>query len=1599
MLRILLIVGLVLVVLVAGFYFAIQQQSVQTFLAQRATDMLSNSLDTKVSIERVKIKFFTRAELVNFYMEDHQMDAMIYTKRLEVSFSAFELFNKKIKVKSLLLDGGQLFLHKDSLSGKLNIEELFSSFQSKQNKKDTTSGGVKWDVDLDEANLSRVSFRYLDDQAGSDVVVHIGKAEIAVNQIDLKKKWIDIHSLHFDSVQVAMGQMKYKKEKVDSVNAIHFLKDGLKIKYDELLITNSSFRIDDLRNDSILPKGIDFKHLHVTDIYLLAKDGLVDADTITTSIRRLSAKERSGFTLESLSTEARISVNGLTFDKLNIKTPNSEIKNYLSFRFQEFNDFGDFLNKVRIKTQLKGTKFSLKDLNYFLRTLDAVEHNRLYISGEIDGRVNNLKGRGIEIRMGNSTFFQGNFYTRGLPDIYETSLNLRVDRLATTADDLKRIFPKLKTPDNLQTLGLIYYSGSLDGFVTDFVSTGKLVTSIGNATTDVNFKYNPKKNRASYRGDLALNEFDLGKYFRDEVNLGKVSLKGKMTGVGLTLESLRDSIDGQISSIQFRGHDYRDILISGLVVQKSFSGTLKIRDEYLDMDFNGKAVLTDSMPNYDFKATVRKAMLQPLNLSKANISVAGQMDANIEGNNFDNLNGKINLSDVKLTRDDLQAEVKKILIEATSGNGRQKKLTLDADFAEAEIEGHFNFSELPGVFKGFVNSVFPNVFDNIPDNTSVQDFKADIRIYDPQELPQIFSPSFKKIIQTQVNLDFNSSTNHFKSNGRLTEAEWNGYRIKGMNLNTQSDNGVFDFNVSVDKIYNKDSLIIDTLNVFAKTEEKNIRCGLLVRDKNNYNYADMLAFITPYSDGVTLRLDPSDIKLGNYHWYFNSENLIKIQGKKITTNNLVFRTEEQKVFINSYLKNDTSTSIKIILDNTDLGDFTGIFTSKMKDLKGAMNGKLAIEDVFYKPTVYADLVVDEFTLGDELVGDVNIEMKLDSSSKKIWVNSSVKSVNNNIDIDGYVSIDPERPDIQLKMDASRIGLNFLNYPFFDKYVKGCRGYVTAKLQVKGTVSKPILTGSVLLVDDTVTVAYLNTAYRVKNQRVILDEHGFNLNGITVYDMKNAPIVAEGRINHESFRDFALDLYVDVRERAQFLNTTAKQSPNFYGIAYGTGNIRFSGLINNPEIVANAETGLGTYCGLPINSSFETNRYTFYRFEDTKHSNQPALADKKPKLNGLDFTLNLTATPDARLDIILDPVAGDMLTTYGTGTIKIHIPRNGNTAIYGDYEVSRGNYLFTLQSVVNKRFELNSGGTIKFNGEVYKAGLNLNAVYDVRSSVSDLIDDLINNDVQLTNVARGRIPVKLLLNLTGPLEQPNIGFDIRVMDADLAIRGYVEQKLMLLKNNPAELNKQVFGLLVMNKFLPGSSSASSFIGTPSGLGGTAANTVSEFLSSQLSNYLGDLLSYTGNSDLSNLSINLNYRQYDPTSSTSTTGGIDTRRELQLALSQRLLNNRLSINAGGNLDFGNNPSGVERNVIPTGDFQIEYSLTPDGRWKAKAYNRTNYDYFNSRNSNRTGIGIAYRREFDNPADLFKRRKLLKTKAVPVDNVNIPPPVLNDSSIISP
>jgi hypothetical protein len=166
------------------------------------------------------------------------------------------------------------------------------------------------------------------------------------------------------------------------------------------------------------------------------------------------------------------------------------------------------------------------------------------------------------------------------------------------------------------------------------------------------------------------------------------------------------------------------------------------------------------------------------------------------------------------------------------------------------------------------------------------------------------------------------------------------------------------------------------------------------------------------------------------------------------------------------------------------------------------------------------------------------------------------------------------------------------------------------------------------------------------------------------------------------------------------------------------------------------------------------------------------------------------------------------------------------------------------------------------------------------------------------------------------------------------------------NDKGLMNQQAISLLVLGSF------------SSTGAGGTNPVNPAAIVSSTLSNML---------SQISNgFNIGINYVPGDQV----------TSEQLGVALSTQLLDDRLTID--GNIDMsGANPSSQKTSSI-VGDINVEYKLTPDGRFRLKAFNRSNdLTLFNDYAPYTQGVGVFYRKEFNNLEELFTRSVVARNK----------------------
>ncbi|MFZ1591364.1 MAG: translocation/assembly module TamB domain-containing protein, partial [Chitinophagales bacterium] len=185
----------------------------------------------------------------------------------------------------------------------------------------------------------------------------------------------------------------------------------------------------------------------------------------------------------------------------------------------------------------------------------------------------------------------------------------------------------------------------------------------------------------------------------------------------------------------------------------------------------------------------------------------------------------------------------------------------------------------------------------------------------------------------------------------------------------------------------------------------------------------------------------------------------------------------------------------------------------------------------------------------------------------------------------------------------------------------------------------------------------------------------------------------------------------------------------------------------------------------------------------------------------------------------------------------------------------------------------------------------------------------------------------------------------------------QRRLQQVRADKNELNKQVFGLLITNSFLPQDLTTFNAVGT------TTSNTINDFVSSQLTTYFQNVL----NDFLKNTEIDIGYDNIQSGSYNYTN---EQGKQIDIKLEQEI-NDNIIVKIGTTYyDFANGAQGSANNLA--GDFEVEYIITPDGRVRVKAFRLSEYDAIIAKNDVKTGVGIYYTKDFNKVRELLPWNK---------------------------
>jgi len=1283
----------------------------------------------------------------------------------------------------------------------------------------------------------------------------------------------------------------------------------------------------------------DHHQINLRNITLGVSDLELQYDKIAFSVTQFQLNDQKDFYLEDFTARFIATADSLNLMNLHARTSNSEITelNVMIEKKKPGNEFD--LKKMKVNLNLKKSRISLKDFGMMVPVLKGMDEN-IDVSGQVSGTLVDLKGKNILLSMGANTQLAFDLYLNGLPDIANTYMHIDLKQSFADFRDLNAVklpdnFPlhQIKLPAQLLQAGIIEYKGNFTGFLSDFVAYGTFKSRWGVLTTDLSFVPSDGE-ELKINGKLKTVDFKIGKVFQSDF-LDGITFNGDVKGIlNQQTHNFSAKVSGKIDSVYVNKYQYKNIQLNGDVLNRKFDGYLLVDDPNLKLRFDGKFDLNVPVPVFNFDMILSQADLRALNLDhkfkKSEVSFA--LNANFTGNSIDNIDGLIHFSKGTYRNENDSVSFDNFDLKTFYEKG--PVLQVRSDFLDADIRGQYEFHNLYYSVRKIIAKYLPSAGLTFSEKQAQNNFDFKLSLKDVNRFTSVLMP---ELMMDPANIEgsVSSANNTLTINALFPEIHYRTAVFQKISFNING-NSKLDFHNKIEELNLGGKFKVHNLSLNAEAVNDVMDSKLVWNNFDAVSYSGSLNTSTRFfqqknSPHIEISVKPTKIYLADTLWQLNPA-LISVDSTLVKVNKLKLSNKGQSITVDGSIDKNQENKLNFIFDQIDLNVLNNFVAGNLA-LKGNLNGSLSFLDIYKRPLFLADLEIGGLSLLRHPLGTATIQSRLDRSAGEINAEVLVNSDNKNTLL-AYGIYNPAKDSLSVNANFDHFSLLILQ-PLLGSAFANFHGEATGKVHVYGKLDHIQHKGALyasnagLMLSELQVNYTMNDSVKFAGDKIIFPQ-------MRIYDDFGNSGIFNGYIQHRSFSKMIYDLSVK-SERIMAINTTSAINEQFYGKTFGSGNVRITGQGANILIDGVARTEKGTEMNIYLEYSGEARQYDFLTFVDRGIK----ASDEKKKISiiksNVQMQFNVEITPEAKAQLIYNSKIGDVIRAQGSSdNMQIFIDNNSNITMYGEYTVEQGDYLFTLQNVINKKFEIQRGGTIQWNGDPTNAVVDLNAIYRLKASLSELFAN------SYDNIDSQRIPVLCKIELTRNLSNPDIKFDIELPSTEDRIKDEIKQYI----SSEEDLNKQMLSLLVHGRFFSS--------GVNNNLAGSTASTAFELFSNQFSNWL---------SQISNdFDIGFNYRPGDQISND----------EVELALSTQMFNNRVSIN--GNIANNSSQKLNANNNSLVGDADINVKLTRNGKLQLKAYNHANNNLIYETSPYTQGVGLSYREDFNDFEELWQKMKSL-------------------------
>lgn len=1512
-----------------------------------------------ISLDKINLKDIG----VTFNDQQSRNDIQLYFKSFDTRVKTFDLQKNSYAVNDINLDGLKLKLKQDL------VEEVSKKVEKKV---DSLNNKKPMQIGLRGIKLTNFNIDYGDDNTKTFAKVLFKELSTKVNKLDLENNAYNVDNVFLSGADIN-ANLYLPAKNANPKTKPEASKPSEKEKALSLLL--GKFVLNDVKvaynNTAIAPtkQGMDFNHLNFSKLNLEVRSFKMQDNTFAGNVNSAEIQEARGLDIQKFNTDFVYNDKQAYLKDLYLQTPKTILRDEVVLNYNSIEQLSSNLGAVQISANIKDSKIGFSDILNFVPTLrnttpfnkypNAVLNVNANVKGSVnDLLINNLKISGLDqLRVAAS----GRVKNAMNPD--QLYYNLKIAELSSSAKTIYNLVPKNTIPKNISLPSNFSIKGIAKGTTKVVATDLNLYSTLGNASVKANVDMR-RKNRELYDVKANLQGLQLGKIIQNK-EIGAISAQIYAKGESFDFKNANADLKGHVASAVYKRYRYQNMNLTGKIRRGVYNVVLNSKDPNANLMLTASGVYNEKNPTVKVNGEVIKLDLNKLGFYKDPMILAGKIDGDFSNLDPDNLNGYLNLKDFAFSDTKEVYPIQEVNLKASS-TADSTHIIFNSQIADVELKGKYKLTQIFGALSNTINQYYqfqkPGKAQKIQ---AGQFFTFNAKIKN-DDLIRKFVPNLKSFETINLNGNYDADSQKIEIDGQIPQVLYGENSIEDATIKVTNENQALQYNLYVAGLKSS-SFALNKVGITGDVANNIINYNITTKDQKEVTQFLIAGNAKSLNDITEISLNPNGLKLNYSDWTVSEGNKIQISKNGILADNFRLSNGGSEIALQSESQTPNAP-LNVSLKDFKIETITELIKKDTVLARGTINGTAQLKNITKNMTFTSDLNVSDLIVYGNPVG--NLAIKVNNNAPNL-LNADIALSGNNNDVKILGDYNTSSSTFDMNMAINQLQMKSVQ-GFSMNAINNTEGYLSGNLKITGTASKPNILGKVKFNDVGLEIAKTGSDFRKLNDEISFTNRGIEFDNFKIKDKDGNALRVDGQVLTQTYRDFAFNLDVDA-QNFKVVNSEKSNDAIMYGVLSIDAGLHIRGNLDLPKVdgrLAVADNTDFTFV-LPQSSPTLQERDGIVEFidQDQVVLNKTVKADSlnaQSKIKGMDVSVNIEISKKAKMSLLIDKANGDFVKLQGEAELTGGVDPSGKTTLVGVYEVESGSYEMTV-SVLKRKFDIQKGSTITWTGEPTTANLDITAVYKTEAAPIDLVEQQISGEQASTlNQFKQRIPFSTLLKMKGELLKPVITFDITTDEKNNAVSStvtdIVDQKLAQLRTQESEMNKQVFALLLLNRFIgenPFESGA--------GLSGEmlARQSVSKILSQQLNNLASDLIK----------GVDLNFDL--ESSEDYSTGSKNTRTDLNVGLSKKLLNDRLKVSVGSNFALEGEARQNENMTNIAGDVTVDYSLSRDGRYMLRAYRKNEYQVALQGQIVETGVGFIITLDYDKFRDIFQKSKNRKQK----------------------